>query len=196
MAILHAPETLVLLALLAEVKVRADGAFEADAADTRFTAVAGDAVAVDVAVDEVVAGVEFAVNGERDVVVDGCKGMIGVDFRLGFDADAAEVVVLAFQAFMADTDNVLHKNVSIRDLIWGRHLLAFVAGSTVFQAPAGTKTIKDCLVARRVGQMIGILEGESVCGMMMILFAHKATNTQGEVLTTIAHNICRDIRFH
>lgn len=109
MTIVHAPETLILFALFAEVKVGTDGAFEADAADTGFTAVAGDAVAVDVVVHEVVAGTEFALDGGRDVVVDCGKRVVGVDIGLGFDADAAEIVVLAFQAFVADADDVLQK---------------------------------------------------------------------------------------
>jgi hypothetical protein len=109
MTIVHAPETLILFALFAEVKVWTDGAFEADAADTGFTAVAGDAVAVNVVVQEVVTGTEFALDGRRDVVVDCGKGVVGMDIGLGFDADAAEVVVLAFQAFVADADDVLQK---------------------------------------------------------------------------------------
>jgi hypothetical protein len=126
MTVLHPLETLILFALFAEIKVGTDGTFEADAADTPSAAVAGDAIAVDVVVDEVVTGVEIAVDGGRDVVVDCGKGVVGVDFGLGFDADAAEVKVLAFQAFMADADNVLREN--------GQHLVLFgeVSGNCTF----------------------------------------------------------------
>jgi hypothetical protein len=79
---------------------------------------------------------------------------------------------------------------------FGTDLLAFIAGRTVFQASAWTETVKDFLVARRVGQMIGILEDESVCGVMMILGAHKTIDAQREILTRIAHNVRDNVRFH
>ena len=101
-------ETLVLFALFAQVKVATDGALKPDAADKEFIALARDSVAVDVVMNHVVTGVEFAVDGRGYVVVNCGEGVVGVNFGVVFDAVAAEVVVLAFQAFISDSDNVLN----------------------------------------------------------------------------------------
>jgi hypothetical protein len=114
-------ETLVLFALFTEIKVRADGAFKADAADSVFIAFAGDSVAVDLVVNHVVTRVEFALDGGRDVIVHRGEGMIRMDLRGIFDAVAAEVVVLAFEAFVSDADDVLQKT-EISILFFGGEL--------------------------------------------------------------------------
>ena len=101
-------ETLVLFALFAQVKVTTDSALEPDAADTEFIALAGDSVAVDVVMDHVVTGGEFAVDRLGDVVVNCSEGVVRVNFGVVFDAIAAEVVVLAFQAFISDSDDILN----------------------------------------------------------------------------------------
>jgi len=108
MTVLLTFETLVLFALFAQIEVRTDGAFKPDAADAEFIALAGDSVAVDVIVDHIVPGVEFDVDGRGDVVVDRGEGVVGVDFGVLFNAVTAEVVVLAFQAFISDSDDVLN----------------------------------------------------------------------------------------
>jgi len=74
-------------------------------------------------------------------------------------------------------------------------VFAFIAGGTVFHASARSKTFEDFLVAGSICQVIGILEGESMCGMMLILVAHKAINAQGEILASIAHNISDHLVF-
>lgn len=107
MSIRHPLETLILFTLFTKIKVGANSAFKSDPTDAVFISVTGNSVAMHMVVNQVMTRLECAMDRGRNMIVDRCEGVVGVGFGGVFDAVAAEVVVLAFQAFVSDTNNIL-----------------------------------------------------------------------------------------
>jgi len=105
-------EGLILFALFAEIKVRAEGAFVSDSTDTEFVGLAGGAVAMDVGMDKVVTGHETFEGGGK-VIVHFCESVLGMDGGLTRVAVAAEIVVTTFETFVSDSRNVLKLDMVI-----------------------------------------------------------------------------------
>jgi len=73
------------------------------------------------------------------------------------------------------------------------YLFAFIAMCTMSHSPSRTKTLFNLLSSLRVFNKLWILKSKSMGWMMMILFAHKTIETESEIITSLADNICRHI---